>query len=302
MISSRKSSAVRYWAEQGLTNEEIGEKLSLKQSSVRRYLRHARERKSPKVLLFDIETAPVHVRVWGLFKQKIEHYKIIDDWFVLGWAGKWLDEEEVMSDIVTPMEARERDDGRIIKSLWKVIDEADLLVAHNLERFDLRRVMARFIEHGLHKPRPFRVLDTLKQAQKHFAFSSHKLDHLTRIFSLRMKEDTEFQLWIDCEEGDKKALAYMQHYNESDIWALQDLYLKLRPYMTSHPNLSLFVDDENPRCPHCLSEELIEDGSYTTDVSVFPAYRCLKCGATPRGRKSKLSKEKRSGLLVSTAR
>jgi len=127
---------------------------------------------------------------------------------------------------------------------------------------------------------------------------------MNSIFSLRMKEDTDYQLWIDCEGGKTKALKYMLYYCESDVGALEDLYLKLRPFMTSHPNLALYVDDEDPMCPYCLSKEIIEEGEYTTNISVFPAYRCLnpKCGATPRGRKSKVSKEKRKRLLISTVR
>ena len=134
--------------------------------------------------------------------------------------------------------------------------------------------------------------------------------YLNKIFSLRMKEDTDYQLWIDCENIDEElsqkehqeALDYMLHYNESDIKALEDLYTKLRPWMTSHPNLGLFVDDNDPMCPHCLSKNIEEDGEYTTDVSIFPAYRCFGCGAIPRGRKSKVGLEKRKGLLISTAR
>ena len=104
---------------------------------------------------------------------------------------------------------------------------------------------------------------------------------------------------MDCDE---ESLAYMVHYCESDVKALVDLYEKLRPYMTSHPNVSLYIDDDDPRCPHCGSTKVVKDGTYTTNVSVFVAYRCLDCGATPRGRKSIVSKEKREGLLVSTVR
>jgi hypothetical protein len=221
---------------------------------------------------------------------------------MLSWSGKWLGDDRIISDCVTPKEAIGRDDSRIVKSIWDIVNEADVLIAHNLVRFDMRKITARFIQHGLPKPRAYRTIDTLKQAQKHFAFSSHKLDYLNKIFSLRMKEDTDFQLWIDCENGEKEALAYMLHYNESDINALEDLYLKLRPYMTSHPNLGVYVDDTSPMCPHCQSTDLVRDGIYTTNVSVFPAYRCLNCGATPRGRTSTLDIEKRKELLISTAR
>jgi hypothetical protein len=285
MISEKKSAVVRALKSEGLSVEQICERLTLKSSSVRRYLRHAKSKKTPKVFLLDIESATVWTRVWGLWRQRIPYQNIIKvdgrpmDWFMLCWAGKWLGDDKIISDSVTSWEATHRNDKRIARSIWKIIHEADVLIGHNLDRFDLRKIM----------------------------HSAHNLDYLNSIFSLRMKEDTDYQLWIDCEEGDKEALAYMLHYCESDVLALEDLYLKLRPYMTSHPNLGLYVDDEDPMCPHCYSKEIIRDGVYkdavyTTNVSVFPAYRCLKCGATPRGRKTIVSKEKRDGLLVSTVR
>lgn len=302
MISSKRSAVVRAFKNEGLTNPEIEERLGLSASSVRRYLRDSQQLKSPKILLIDIETAPAHGRFWQPFKTTIQHFQVTKPWFIICWAAKWFGESEIISDCVSPNEARMRHDKRISKSIWGIVNEADVLIAHNLVRFDKRKLFARFIQNGLPKPRDSRMIDTLTQAQKHFAFLYHKLDYLNKIFSLRMKDETDYQLWIDCEAGDQEALDYMLKYNESDILALEDLYVQLRPWMTSHPNLGLYVDDSDPMCPHCMSKDLEEDGEYRTDVSVFQAYRCNACGALPRGRKSKVSLEKRQGLLISTAR
>ena len=301
-ISKKKSAVVRALKDEGLTRNEIEKKLGLSASSVRRYLRDSKQLKHPKILLIDIETAPAHGRFWQPFKTTIQHYQVTKPWFMICWASMWLGQDNVISDCVTPKEAINRDDKRVSESVWGLINEADVLIAHNLVKFDRRKLYARFIQNKLPKPKDARLIDTLTQAQKQFAFLYHKLDYLNSIFSLRMKEDTDYQLWIDCEAGETEALAYMLHYCESDIKALEDLYITLRPWMTSHPNLGLYVDDDNPMCPHCMSTKIIEDGVYTTNVSMFVAYRCLKCGATPRGRKTLVSKEKRDGLLISTTR
>jgi len=311
-VSRKRSAVVRALKAEGSTNKEIETELGLSAASVRRYLRDSKELKSPKILLIDIETAPAHGRFWQPFKTTIQHFQVTKPWFIICWAAKWFGEVDVISDCVTPQEALMRSDARISKSIWGLVNEADVLIAHNLVRFDKRKLFARFIQNGLPKPRDSRVIDTLTQAQKHFAFLYHKLDYLNKIFSLRMKDETDYQLWVDCEGGNEdepltlhehqEALNYMMKYNKSDILALEDLYVQLRPWMTSHPNLGLYVDDNDPMCPHCLSKDLEEDGEYRTDVSVFPAYRCNSCGALPRGRKSKVSVEKRKGLLISTAR
>ena len=329
MISRKRSAVVRALKTEGLTIDEIREKVRKKdgskmaRSSIRRYLRDSKELKNPKVLLLDIETSPVWTRVWGLYKQRIPFQNVLRDWFMLCWSAKCLGSDELIADSVTRVEALRRDDSRISHSIWKILNEVDVVIGHNLSRFDLRKIMARFIEHGLPKPSPYRTIDTLIQSRKSFAFSAHNLDYLNSIFSLRMKKETDYQLWKDCEgwkvktqffgddiypfepipkEIQEEALEYMLHYCKSDVKALEDLYIRLRPYITSFPNLGLYIDDEEPMCPYCMSRDLMEEGFYTTQVSKFQSYRCLRCGALSRGRKSLLTKEKRDSLIVSAAR
>src|SRR5680860_822171 len=108
--------------------------------NIRRYKQFVRESeepsKLPRILLFDIETLPMWIRVWGLYKQRPNIKQIVKDWIVLSWSAKWLDGTEMMSDILTPKEIKDRDDSRICKSIWKLIDEASIIIAHNCNRFD----------------------------------------------------------------------------------------------------------------------------------------------------------------------
>ena len=53
-----------------------------------------------KVLLLDIETAPNLVHVWGLFKQNISISQIMDSSYVMCFAAKWLDSEDIIYDSV----------------------------------------------------------------------------------------------------------------------------------------------------------------------------------------------------------
>ena len=248
----------------------------------------------PKILLFDIETAPMEVYVWQIdYKQFIPHTNIIKDengeeksWFVLSWAAKWLYDESVVSDIVTPDESINRDDKRILKSIWKLLDEADIVIAHNGDRFDLRKLNARFIDNDIKPPSPFRSIDMLKVARKEFAFVSNKQDYLTKHLKLKQKLETNFQLWVDCIHGCQKQLNKMEEYNRHDVMGLEQVYLKLRPYIKNHPNLGVLVDMDV--CPTCGCEYLDEtDSVYFTTANKFPVYRCQGC-KTPyiRGKKN----------------
>ena len=46
-----------------------------------------------KILILDIETAPIRAKVWGIWNQNISIDQIESDWFILTWAAKWLFEE-----------------------------------------------------------------------------------------------------------------------------------------------------------------------------------------------------------------
>ena len=140
-----------------------------------------------KILLFDIETSLMKVFVWGLYKQFIPHTNIIEDWYVISWAAKWLYDDEIQSDVLTSKEARNMNDSRVLKSMWKLLNEADIVIAHNGDRFDLRKLNWRFINNEMDPPTPYRSIDTLKIARKEFAAPSYKLDFLTKNFGLNTK-------------------------------------------------------------------------------------------------------------------
>ena len=299
-ISERKAEHIRALKNEGHTIENIAFKFNIKKSSVRRYLRHTSQLHTPKILLFDLETSPMLVNVWGLYKQRIPPANVVKDWCIISWAGKWLMESKVHSDILTPAEAIQRDDKRILGSIWEMLDEADIIIAHNVNRFDKRKVNARLIINDFHRPSSYRTIDTLRETQKLFAFSSHSLDFLTKILGLTEKIKTEYGLWLSCMAGDPKALKKMLRYNKHDVFALEDLYMKIRSWIPSHPNLALYTDGKVQICVVCKSIEINKDGKYYTPAGRYQAYRCI-CGAMSRNRYSDLSKEERANLLVSVA-
>jgi len=49
----------------------------------------------------------------------------------------------------------------------------------------------------------------------------------------------------------------MEIYNRNDVSILEDLYLKLRPYIRNHPNLNLWNEEKISICPNCGNSELI---------------------------------------------
>ena len=264
--------------------------------------RQATHKLNARILLFDIETIPMEVYVWGLFKQRISPDNIIKEWSVVSWAAKWLFENDMLSDVAKPQEAAKREDGRLLKGIHALLDEADIVVAHNANRFDVRRLNARFIVNNLPPPRPFQVIDTLREAKRHFAFSSYKVESINPLLGLSGKIKTTFDLWKRCVAGDESALAMMQKYNKQDVLALEELYVKIRPWIKGHPNMGLFYDKPTTVCPNCGSGKINWGGEYRTQVGVYDTYRCESCGAIGRNRKTTVDKKRRERLGVSVAR
>jgi len=252
-----------------------------------------------KVLIFDIETAPMKAFVWSRWKQNIYLEQTISEWFMLCWAAKWVG-GEIMSDCVTPEEAIGEDDERITKTLWYLFNEADIVIAHNGSRFDIPKMNSRFAVHGLKPPTPYRQIDTKQVSAKQFGFSSNKLDALAGYFGIRYKDKTDFELWVRCLNGEQEALDYMRKYNEGDVEILEKVYFKLRPWIKNHPNLSLYIESDEEVCPFCGSHNLNETGTfYYTQVSKFSNLRCADCDGIARRRVSEYPKSKRKNLVTS---
>lgn len=242
-------------------------------------------RHNPRVLIFDIETSPMKAYVWRMWKENIHLEQVISDWFCIAWSAKWLYSEDIMGDVLTPEEVKTEDDGRIMKSLWTLINEADIVVAHNGNKFDIPRINSRFIINGLAPTKPYFSVDTCQIARKQFGFSSNKLDALAGYFNIPHKMDTDFNLWKRCLEGDIEALEYMLDYNKKDVAILEEIYLKLRPWIKNHPNMGN-LEGKEMACSNCGSTNLVPMTGkyYYTSVGKYQLYRCSACGAVSRER------------------
>lgn len=265
------------------------------------YINPVNNPKLPKILIFDIETSPLRAYIWSRWKQNIYLDQTISEWFMLSWSAKWLFSPDVMSDRLTGEEALAENDSRIVASIWKLIDEADIVVAHNGLAFDEKKINARFLLNGLPPTSPYQSIDTKVIASKQFGFSSNKLDALAGYFGFEVKLDTDFKLWDRCMRGEDEALKYMEIYNRHDVELLEEVYLKLRPWIKAHPNVALYLESKEPVCSNCGNIHLTFAGNYYTQTGKYDTYRC-ECGALSRVRTSSVPKEIRKNLLISTGR
>ena len=252
-----------------------------------------------KILVYDIETSPIVVYTWGLKPHYISPKNVIHDRFIISWAAKWLGENEIMSDVLTPKEARAKSDKRIVSSFWKLLNEADIVIAHNGDRFDMKHLNAKFLEHDIIPPRPYRSIDTLKSTRRVFGFTSNALDYLTTKLSIGQKIETNFKLWIDCMEGIASSLKEMVTYNENDIIILEDWYMKIRRWIPNHPNIGMYSSDNaKEACPVCGGGITIDSKIATTTTNSWKTFRCNDCKRTGRTKINSMTKEEKRFFIT----
>lgn len=253
---------------------------------------------SPKVLIYDIETAPIVSYVWGLWNNDVSLNQVKSDWHLLSWSAKWLGEKRVMYQDNRNAKNIENDHN-LLKGIWKLLDEADIVVTQNGKNFDQKKLYARFIINGFKPPSTSKHIDTLEIAKRRFGFTSNRLEYLSNTLCKRMKKSQHskfpgFEMWKACLNGNKAAWQEMEKYNKLDVLALEELYNKLAPW-DSTVNFNLYHDNDDYTCK-CGSTEFNKNGFCFTTVGKFQRYICKKCGHETRSSQNLFTKVKRQSL------
>jgi DNA polymerase elongation subunit (family B) len=229
--------------------------------------------KQPKILFLDIESTPLLSWTWGTWKQNV--IDIEKQSYLLSFAYKWQGHSKSECCALCDYQ----NEHELVCELWSLFDTADVIIAHNGDKFDIKKSNARFIAHGLKPPSPYISIDTLKIARKYFAFASNKLSDLSTYLKAGKKlEHTGIGLWFECmnPRTNKAAWKLMREYNIQDVALLEKVYEKLRPWHSSHPNLSWFTRER--ACPACHSSEIIRSGFRYLRSGIKQRLTCKSCG------------------------
>lgn len=258
-----------------------------------------------RVLLIDLETAPFLAVAFSRFKQTFGEDSIIQEGYVMSFSAKFLGQETYITKTLPNYklyELEEENDYALIKELYDLIETADVVIAHNLRGFDWKVFNTRCIYHGLPPVKPVKLIDTLDISKRLFKFPSNRLDSLANFLKIgRKTPHAGISLWVGCMKGDMDSWDKMAEYNANDVFLLEDVYLRLRPYDNKHPSLANLRVVKSMQCPVCCSDSLTETGTVTTNVSEFISYQCNNCGHYSRGRYNQKSKEEMKNTLVNIA-
>lgn len=248
------------------------------------------ETRKARVLFFDIETAPIQAHVWGLFDQNIGLNQITEDWFILSYAAKFQGEDNIHyidQRYAEPMS----DDRQLLEGIHHLLSECDVIVGHNSDRFDLKKLNARFIRHGFSPLPPKKQIDTLKIAKKYFSFTSNKLEYIARFLGkdekLKHNKFSGHSLWMECLKRNIEAFDEMELYNKQDVIVLEQVYNELIKYDHSISLSSI----QNENVCTCGSKLFFKDGYRYTKTGKFQLFRCSECGKITRSRDNLLIKD-----------
>ena len=246
-----------------------------------------------KRLILDIETAPNRVYTWGLFNQNIAINQIDEPGYILCWGAKWHGQKKLHFSSLHSTTKKD-----MLSRIYNLLDEADILIHYNGQRFDIPILNQEFIMQGWTMPSPSMHVDLLKTARKQFRLPSNKLSYVAHYLNIGEKPSSfNMQLWKDCMAGKAAAWKKMKEYNLNDVTLTEKVYDKLLPWIPNHPNYALFHREEYRVCPTCGSSHLQKRGVTRTKTMTYQRFHCQDCGAWSRSRVA--NKEDKKNTLVS---
>jgi DNA polymerase elongation subunit (family B) len=259
---------------------------------------------APKILTLDIESLPLELYAWGIFDVNASLEQIKTDWSILSYSAKWLDSSKIFyADTMGRGKNKVRDDKCLMSHLWELLDTADIIIAQNGKKFDIKKINARLITHGYGPYSPVRVIDTLLAVRRNFGFSSNKLAWLSEYLTTNKKSDHKnfpgFHLWLQALEDNPEARKELRKYNIQDVITTEELYIKLRPWIDNHPNMGTYKkNNTNHVCPKCSSNKVQKRGLSITQAGQYQRFQCSSCGGWSRDKTTILATENRKALLV----
>jgi DNA polymerase elongation subunit (family B) len=232
-----------------------------------------------KILLLDIETAPHQVYVWSLWDQGVQIDRLIEPKRTLCWAAKWFGQ--------TTIHFKDERDGkkRMVQGIHRLMSEADIIITYNGRKFDLPVLNNEFIKYGFAPVRPNKHIDLYQTAKAQFQLASNKLSYVAEFLELSKTKIKHkgFALWRGCLAGNAEDWATMKEYNIGDVALLEQLYIRLRPWVKNHPDVRPDVRTEH--CADCGSDHVHKKGHRETKEFSIVRLHCQDCGGWTDGTK-----------------
>ena len=240
---------------------------------------HTTPRKKPRILLYDVETSPILAWIWKPGpKLHISHEQIKKGQKsdIICICYKWLGARSVHA---LHWNMTTQDSTAMIDAFSKIVEQADLVIGHNGDNFDMKHINTQRLLHGKDPISWPTSEDTLKQFRKYFAFPSFKLDYLSKTLNGGGKDRMVFQDWIDIVENrSASALAKMLRYCKKDVLHLEGIFKKAFKFFVPKINASLLAQGNREGCPRCGHTRVVSAGYVVRTTGRYKRWHCQGCG------------------------
>ena len=235
----------------------------------------------PRILLLDIETKPALVYSFGIRDQHLTHKQIAQDGGTICVGLKWLGEKKV-----TVLSEWEHGYDNMLRGVHKALCEADAVASYNGARFDIPKLTGNFLLAGMPPPPPLTQIDIYKTVRK-MGLICNKLDYIAPLLGLGSKVKHEgLEMWIKVMAGDEKARKKMAKYCAQDVRLLEDVYLRILPYISDHPRVA---NRHGLTCPNCGSDHMTSQGWKITRTTRVQSLKCGACGSWSQGKRERIA-------------
>lgn len=237
--------------------------------------------KEPLILSLDYETSPGKGYFFGSIWetniiQQIEYEQI------LCVAYKWNDGpvKVIGQDDFKGYKKGILNDKALVEFFAPLLAKADIVSAHNGDKFDIPVFNTRLLAHGM-EPIPItKTFDTKKIAKNNFHLPSNKLDDIADFLKIGRKLSTHKSLWFGCESGDAQSWKYMKKYCANDVVLQYKVLEKLLPFAKQNGDF-VYENQDDITCPSplCLSKHMTRTKSRRVKGGYKIQYQCQNCGS-----------------------
>lgn len=229
---------------------------------------------SKNILLYDLEVTRDRVEGYGS-KYDFRVVKTVKHQELMCFAYKWLGDPKTHFVSINDAGGAEA----MVEHLWNILDDADIAITHNGNRFDNKMANRFFVKAKLGPVAPFKSIDTCQVARSTFKFQSNSLNDIAEFFGLKGKESINYSDLEDdfMNNPSQRVERLMKKYNVRDVVLLEEIYLIMRPFIKNHPNLG-DIEQVDGVCPKCSSSNLLTYGTAPRRNGRVQTYRCNDCG------------------------
>lgn len=238
-----------------------------------------------KRLYFDIETSFNIIGDFACgYNKHIGYNQILEERKIICICYKWEGKQKVYS----LKWDKNKCDKKMIKDFLRVLNQADEIVAHNGDKFDIKWIRGRCFKHGLDMRPHYNTVDTLKEARKQFNLNSNRLDYLSKITGGKGKLHTDFDMWVKITlYNHKPSLDRMVKYCKVDVLELERVHNLMKTYIKPKTFTEREVHNE---CPECGGDTIINNKRRLASGAVTVTLKCKSCGKYHSVNEKKLEK------------